>query len=220
MNGSSAAILAQNSVLGGGAPVAFHNFVWPSSSSIIASSICLASCLALWRRSTSGSPSPRCRPRRTAWAVGTEREARGGHLAGDLRLGRIVERAPPQRVGDRERGIAGHEHGVGLVAVIGRHAARRDLVGVDRVPPVLDRLLHARLGQARLPAGCRELLVVALIGRQQHVAIVAPHRPEPAEPAVVHRHAADIAELDLVVRLQLLAHGRRARPASSALPPA
>ena len=57
------------------------------------------------------------------------------------------------------------------------------------------------------PAGRGELRIVALIGRQQHVAIVAPHRPEPAEPAVVHRHAADIAELDLAVRLQLLARG-------------
>src|SRR6476661_4200876 len=45
MNGSVAAIFGQNSVLGGGAPVAFQSFVWPSSSSIMALSICLASFL-------------------------------------------------------------------------------------------------------------------------------------------------------------------------------
>ena len=43
MKGSCSAIFGQNVVLGGGAPVAFHNFVCPSSSSIIALSICLAS---------------------------------------------------------------------------------------------------------------------------------------------------------------------------------
>src|SRR5258705_206003 len=47
----------------------------------------------------------------------------------------------------------------------------------------------------------------ALVRRQQAVGIGAPHPTEPAEPAVVHPHAADIAELDLAVRLQLLAHG-------------
>src|SRR5437899_6465493 len=45
MKGSCSAILGQNEVLGGGAPVAFQSFVWPSSSSIMASSICLASFL-------------------------------------------------------------------------------------------------------------------------------------------------------------------------------
>src|SRR5437763_10580392 len=45
MNGSTAAIFGQKVVLGGGAPVAFHSFIWPASSSIIASSICLASFL-------------------------------------------------------------------------------------------------------------------------------------------------------------------------------
>src|SRR3954447_328347 len=45
MNGSASAIFGQNWVLGGGAPVAFHSFTWPSSSSIMASSICLASFL-------------------------------------------------------------------------------------------------------------------------------------------------------------------------------
>src|SRR5205823_12693893 len=45
MNWSSAAILGQNEVLGGGAPVAFQSFIWPSSSSIIALSISLASFL-------------------------------------------------------------------------------------------------------------------------------------------------------------------------------
>src|SRR5438445_10519395 len=45
MKGSLAAIFGQNVVLGGGAPVAFHSFIWPSSSSIIALSICLASFL-------------------------------------------------------------------------------------------------------------------------------------------------------------------------------
>ena len=45
MNVSSAAISAQNSVLGGGAPVALNSFFWPSLSSIMASSISLASFL-------------------------------------------------------------------------------------------------------------------------------------------------------------------------------
>src|ERR1700716_909276 len=45
MKESSAAISAQNSVLGGGAPVALNSFFWPSLSSIMASSICLASFL-------------------------------------------------------------------------------------------------------------------------------------------------------------------------------
>src|SRR5438270_11756247 len=45
MNGSAAAIFGQNWVLGGGGPVAFHSFTWPSSSSIMASSICLATFL-------------------------------------------------------------------------------------------------------------------------------------------------------------------------------
>src|SRR4051794_4411673 len=45
MNGSAAAILGQKVVLGGGAPVALNSLVWPSSSSIMASSICLASFL-------------------------------------------------------------------------------------------------------------------------------------------------------------------------------
>src|SRR5882757_4262991 len=44
MKGSWAAILGQNCVLGGGAPVAFHNFIWPSST-IMAASISLASFL-------------------------------------------------------------------------------------------------------------------------------------------------------------------------------
>src|SRR6201991_5297538 len=45
MNGSAVAIFGQNVVLGGGAPVALNSLVWPSSSSIMASSICLASFL-------------------------------------------------------------------------------------------------------------------------------------------------------------------------------
>src|SRR5881227_2340792 len=45
MNGSTSAIFGQNVVLGGGAPVAFQSFAWPSSSSIIALSISLASFL-------------------------------------------------------------------------------------------------------------------------------------------------------------------------------
>src|ERR1043165_5385242 len=42
MKASSAAISAQHSVLGGGAPVALNSFFWPSLSSIIALSISLA----------------------------------------------------------------------------------------------------------------------------------------------------------------------------------
>src|SRR4249920_1297552 len=45
MKGSWAAILGQNWVLGGGAPVAFQSFIWPSSSAIMAASISLASFL-------------------------------------------------------------------------------------------------------------------------------------------------------------------------------
>src|SRR5260370_41716653 len=45
MNGSAAAICGQKVVLGGGAPVAFQSLIWPSSSSIMASSIFLASFL-------------------------------------------------------------------------------------------------------------------------------------------------------------------------------
>src|SRR5215475_14303395 len=45
MKGSWAAILGQYCVLGGGAPVAFHIFIWPSSSTIIAANISLASFL-------------------------------------------------------------------------------------------------------------------------------------------------------------------------------
>src|ERR1700755_671131 len=45
MNGSASAIFGQKVVLGGGAPVALNSLVWPSSSSIMASSICLASFL-------------------------------------------------------------------------------------------------------------------------------------------------------------------------------
>src|SRR6266567_293811 len=45
MNGSLAAIFGQKVVLGGGAPVNLNSLVWPSSSSIMASSICLASFL-------------------------------------------------------------------------------------------------------------------------------------------------------------------------------
>src|SRR5690349_16067678 len=45
MKGSCAAIFGQNSVLGGGAPVALNIFTCPSSSTIIAASISLASFL-------------------------------------------------------------------------------------------------------------------------------------------------------------------------------
>src|SRR6476646_6565482 len=45
MNRSSLAILSHNSLLGGGAPVLFHNSRWPSSSSIMSESIRLASAL-------------------------------------------------------------------------------------------------------------------------------------------------------------------------------
>src|SRR5437660_3429727 len=45
MKGSCAAISGQNDVLGGGAPVTLNILIWPSLSSIIAFSICLASFL-------------------------------------------------------------------------------------------------------------------------------------------------------------------------------
>src|SRR3954453_20502042 len=45
MKGSAAAIFGQKVVFGGGAPVNLNSLVWPSSSSIMASSICLASFL-------------------------------------------------------------------------------------------------------------------------------------------------------------------------------
>src|SRR5689334_14725224 len=45
MKGSCSASFGQNCVLGGGAPVALNNLIWPSSSSIIAFSISFASFL-------------------------------------------------------------------------------------------------------------------------------------------------------------------------------
>src|SRR5262249_3971538 len=45
MKGSCAAILGQKVAFGGGAPVAFQSLVWPSSSTIIAANISLASFL-------------------------------------------------------------------------------------------------------------------------------------------------------------------------------
>src|SRR4030095_1955961 len=119
MNGSCAAILGQNCVLGGGAPVAFHSFIWPSSSAIMAASISLASFLrsaeidlgiaqpqmssqaeVLVRLGPRGDrlgsrPARDVCPGEVLGAIGPQREAPRRNLAGDLRLRRIVERSPP-----------------------------------------------------------------------------------------------------------------------------
>ena len=140
-------------------------------------------------------------------AARPEREIADADFPCDLRLRRIVEGRPVDRVGHGERGVAGHEDGVGLVAVVGGHALGADLVRVDRVPPVLDDLAHARLGHPGLPAVLGQGGVVAVVDGQQHVALVGPHRPEPREPRVVHGHGADVAELDLLGVLEPFAHG-------------
>ena len=109
------------------------------------------------------------------------------------------------RVDQREGRVAGHEDGVGLVTAVGGHGLGADLVGVHGVPPVLDDLLMARLGDRRRPAVRLEHGVAALVDRQEDVAVVGPGRPPEAEPAVVHRHAADVAPLDLALGLEPLA---------------
>ena len=58
----------------------------------------LGELLALGRDRLRDRPAPDIVPGERLGPVGAEREARGGDLAGDFRLGRIVERAPPQRV--------------------------------------------------------------------------------------------------------------------------
>src|SRR5882724_10141838 len=116
MNASSAAISAQNSVLGGGAPVALNSFFWPSLSSIIASSIALAAFLR-----SGAIDFGIAQPQISSQANGLARLGPSGKrvaatlpaifdLAGSLNV-------PPQRVGDGECGIARHEDGVGFVAV-------------------------------------------------------------------------------------------------------
>src|SRR3982751_5712619 len=78
MNGSAAAIFGQKVVLGGGAPVALNSFVWPSSSSIMASSICLASFL-----------------RSGAIDFGIAQPQMSSHANGSLRFGPSGKRAAP-----------------------------------------------------------------------------------------------------------------------------
>src|SRR5258708_40126211 len=76
MNGSAAAILGQKVVLGGGAPVAFHSLVWPSSSTIMAASISLASFL-----------------RSGAIDLGIAQPQMSSHANGSLRFGPSGKRA-------------------------------------------------------------------------------------------------------------------------------
>src|SRR5260370_36949427 len=76
MNGSCVAILSLIWLLGGGAPVAFHNFTWPSSSTIMAASISLASFL-----------------RSGAIDLGIAQPQMSSHANGSLRFGPSGKRA-------------------------------------------------------------------------------------------------------------------------------
>ncbi|MNV42509.1 hypothetical protein D3C71_1341850 [compost metagenome] len=76
---------------------------------------------------------------------------------------------------------------------------------VDRIPPELGHLAHALIGHGGLPAGLLQCGIGPFVGGGEHVAVIGPHRPEPGVPGIIHRHAADKAVLDLVLRLQALA---------------
>ena len=161
--------------------------------------------LPLRRHADRNGPAPDLVPGGRHLGARPDRERRHADLADDLGALGIAELAEVGGVDQRERGVAGHEDGVGLVAAVGRHAGRADLVRVDRVPPELDDLAMAGLGDGRLELGGLELLVVALEQGFEDVAVVGPHGPPEAEPGVVHRHAADITPLDLAFLLQALA---------------
>src|SRR5258705_11951553 len=73
MNTSSLAILSHNSLLGGGAPVLFHNSRWPSSSSIMSESIRLARALR-----SAGADFGMAQPQMSFQAIGSWRVGAGG----------------------------------------------------------------------------------------------------------------------------------------------
>ena len=136
-----------------------------------------------------------------AWPHGERCDA---DLAGDLGLLGIVELAVERGVGHRDRGIAGHEDRVGVVARVAGLAGRRDLVRLDVVPPELDGLHGLGRIDSGLPAGLGQLLVASLVQRHHEVAAVGPDRPEEREPSVRVFHATGEAPLDLAVLLQAL----------------
>src|SRR5258705_12470680 len=73
MNTSSLAILSHNSLLGGGAPVLFHNSRWPSSSSIMSESIRLARALR-----SAGADFGMAQPQMSFQAIGSWGVGAGG----------------------------------------------------------------------------------------------------------------------------------------------
>src|SRR5260370_32044808 len=94
MNTSSLAILSHNSLLGGGAPVLFHNSRWPSSSSIMSESIRLARALR-----SAGADFGMAQPQMSFQAIGSWRVGAGGKkvvvtLAAALDFSRSVECLP------------------------------------------------------------------------------------------------------------------------------
>ena len=149
---SSAASFGQSFMFGGGPPVFFHISTCPASSLIIADSISFASFLLLGRHAFRDRPAPDLVPRGRLLGARAHRKRRHADLAGDFRALWVVELAEMRGIDEREGGVAGHEDRVRLVAAVGRHAGRADLVRVDRVPPVLDDLAMAGLGHRRLEA--------------------------------------------------------------------
>src|SRR5258708_38723684 len=94
MNTSSLAILSDKSLLGGGAPVLFHNSRWPSSSSIMSESIRLARALR-----SAGADFGMAQPQMSfqaigSWRVGPEGEEGVATFSATLGFARAVERAP------------------------------------------------------------------------------------------------------------------------------
>src|SRR5260221_5960361 len=77
MNTSSLAILSHNSLLGGGAPVLFHNSRWPSSSSIMSESIRLARALR-----SAGADFGMAQPQMSFQAIGSWRVGARGRKEG------------------------------------------------------------------------------------------------------------------------------------------
>src|SRR3569833_2313423 len=113
MKESSAAISAHNSVLGGGAPVALNSFFWPSLSSIMASSISLASFLR------SGEID-----------FGIAQPQMSSHANGSLRLGPSGKRAAAQHhlLAEDRGGRSLHEAAEGVGARFAQQGARRLLL--------------------------------------------------------------------------------------------
>src|SRR5207253_6568992 len=122
----------------------------------------LGELLALRRYALRDRPSPDFVPRRRLLRPWAHRERRHADLADDLGALGIIELAEMGRVDEGESGLASHEDGVGLVAPVGGHAGRTDLVGVDGIPPELNDLPMAGLGYRRLELCGPELIIIAL----------------------------------------------------------